>query len=133
MVGSESSSSCREQVNSNRLCRFGGPDLDEDDVEDLEEAPEGELESAEEEVLDQATAARSIVELRAEIETLRGLESLALDVRRSGTDTKWHELASLLNEIFASAPDELGPVGARIDADSCSPSTAIPSTTSNAV
>jgi len=95
----------------------GGPDLDEDDVEDLEEAPEGELESAEEEVLDQATAARSIVELKAEIETLRGLESLALDVRRSGTDTKWHELASLLNEIFASAPDELGPAGARIDAD----------------
>jgi SNF2 family DNA or RNA helicase len=89
-----------------------GPTLDSDDVEDLAEAPENELESAEEEILDQATAARSIVELKAEIETLKGLESLALEVRKSGTDTKWIELASLLNEIFASTPDQLGPAGA---------------------
>jgi len=33
-------------------------------------------------------------------ETLIGLESLALGVRNSGTDTKWRELASLLREIF---------------------------------
>ena len=51
-------------------------------------------------MLDQATAARSIAELKAEIETLRKLEALALEVRRSGTDTKWRELASLLGEIF---------------------------------
>src|SRR5688572_25295237 len=37
-----------------------GPTLDADDVEDLEEAPENEIEAAEEEILDQATAARSI-------------------------------------------------------------------------
>ena len=35
-----------------------GPVLDADDVEDLEEAPENEVEAAEEEILDQATAAR---------------------------------------------------------------------------
>ena len=46
-------------------------------------------------MLDQATAARSIAELKAEIETLKALESLALEARRSGTDTKWRELASL--------------------------------------
>ena len=56
--------------------------------------------SAEEAVLDQATAAQSMAELRAEIDTLTRLERLALDVRRSGTDTKWRELASLLGEIF---------------------------------
>ncbi len=78
------------------------PALDAEDVEDLEDAPDNEVEAAEEEILDQATAARSIVELKAEIETLKGLESLALGVRRSGTDTKWRELASLLGEIFTN-------------------------------
>jgi SNF2 family DNA or RNA helicase len=76
------------------------PDLDAEDVEDLEEAPENEVEAAEEEILDQATAARSIAELRIEIETLRRLESLALSIRRSGEDKKWRELATLLSEIF---------------------------------
>ena len=80
------------------------PALDAEDVEDLEDAPDNEVEAAEEEILDQATAARSIAELKAEIETLKGLESLALGVRRSGTDTKWRELASLLGEIFTTAP-----------------------------
>jgi SNF2 family DNA or RNA helicase len=78
------------------------PALDADDVEDLEEAPENEIEAAEEEFLDQATAARSIAELRIEIETLKVLESRAQEVRRSGLDTKWRELDGLLGEIFAS-------------------------------
>ena len=79
-----------------------GPALDPEDVEDLDEAPENEIEAAEQEVLDQATAARSIAELNAEIETLRHLEALALEVRRSGTDAKWRELASLLGEVFTA-------------------------------
>ena len=79
------------------------PVLDAEDVEDLEDAPDNELEAAEAEILDQATAARSMAELKAEIETLQRLEALALGVRRSGTDTKWRELASLLSEIFTAA------------------------------
>jgi SNF2 family DNA or RNA helicase len=94
------------------------PALDAEDVEDIEDAPDNEVEAAEEEILDQATAARSIAELRAEIETLKGLESLALGVRRSGTDTKWRELASLLDEIFTAtgianrAAEPVAPYGA---------------------
>lgn len=76
------------------------PALDSEDVEDLEEAPENEIEAAEEEILDQATAARSLNELKAEIETLRQLEVISLKVRNSGNDTKWRQLAGLLNEIF---------------------------------
>ncbi|MDD3846880.1 MAG: helicase-related protein [Syntrophorhabdaceae bacterium] len=76
--------------------------LDAEDVEDLEDAPDNEVKAAEEEILDQATAARSIAELKSEIETLSGLEALALAVRRSGTDTKWRELASLLSAIFST-------------------------------
>jgi len=80
------------------------PSLDAEDVEDLEDAPDNEVEVTEEEILDQATAASSIAELKAEIETLKGLEALALTVRRSGADTKWRELASLLSEIFTTIP-----------------------------
>ncbi|ABC75918.1 helicase-related protein [Syntrophus aciditrophicus] len=79
------------------------PILDTEDVEDLDEAPDNEVQVAEEEILDQATAARSIAELKAEIETLKDLEALALRVRHNGLDTKWRELSSLLGEIFTAA------------------------------
>lgn len=79
---------------------YTGAVLDVEDVEDLEDAPNSEVEAAEEEILDQATAARSIPELKAEIGTLRRLETLAGVVRHSGEDKKWRELASLLEEIF---------------------------------
>jgi superfamily II DNA or RNA helicase len=85
---------------------LAGPVLDTDDVEDLEEAPENEVEAAEEEILDQATAAATLAELKIEIATLARLEALAADVRRSGQDTKWRELAHLLGEIFT--PTALG-------------------------
>jgi superfamily II DNA or RNA helicase len=79
------------------------PALDPEDVEDLEDAPDNEVEAAEEQILDQATAARTITELRAEIGTLQHLEGLALAVRRGGEDRKWRELANLLAEIFTPA------------------------------
>ena len=86
-------------------------DLDEDDVEDLEEAPDDELQAAEEQIPDQATAARTIAELKVEIETLKRVEGLALSVRRSGADTKWRELASLLGEVFTPQAISKGSVG----------------------
>lgn len=79
------------------------PMIDAEDVEDLEDAPDNEVEAAEEEILDQATASRTIAELKAEIETLKRLESLALGVRRGGQDKKWSELASLLSHVFTPA------------------------------
>ena len=81
---------------------FTAPELDADDVADLDDAPEQEVEDAVARILDQATAARSIVELKAELETLKALEGLALGVRRRGADTKWRELATLLSEIFTT-------------------------------
>jgi superfamily II DNA or RNA helicase len=85
---------------------MAGPLLDADDVEDLDEAPEDEVEAAEEAVLDQATAAATLAELKLEIATLQRLEGLAAEVRRNGQDTKWRELSNLLGEIF-------GPSGGR--------------------
>jgi SNF2 family DNA or RNA helicase len=82
----------------------GTPTLAQEDFEDLDEAPDNELEAAEEQVLDQATAARTIDELKAEIGTLGRLESLAISVRRGAEDRKWRELAKLLSdEIFTPA------------------------------
>jgi hypothetical protein len=77
--------------------------LDEEDVEDLEDTPENEIEEAEGTILDRATAARTVAELKTEIAILKGLESLALTIRRSGEDKKWRELANLLTEIFTPA------------------------------
>ena len=65
---------------------------------ELDELPEEEIEMMEDEVVDQASAARSIAELQAEIDTLRRLESLALRVRQSGTDKKWEELSRILDD-----------------------------------
>jgi len=69
------------------------PNLEEEDMDDLEDAPEQELETAEEQIVDQATAALTISELEEEIRTLRGLESEAAKLKRSGNDTKWKELS----------------------------------------
>ena len=70
--------------------------LSDDDLEDLEDAPDAEQEAVEEQLVDQATAARTVRELELEIVALRGLEELAAQVRRSGRDKKWEELAGLL-------------------------------------
>ncbi|MBV9282125.1 MAG: DEAD/DEAH box helicase, partial [Chloroflexi bacterium] len=86
-----------------------GPYLTEEQVEDLEDAPDAEVELVEEEVADTATAARTVEELRKEILSLKRLEALALSVRRSGTDRKWEELRRLLQ----GADEMFDPTGQR--------------------
>src|SRR5205085_220486 len=61
-----------------------------------------------EEIVDRATAARTIAELETEILALQRLEELAATVRRSGNDRKWDELSKLLQgEGEAEAASEL--------------------------
>ena len=72
--------------------------IDRDALEGDDEATAEDVESAENEVVDEATAARNIGELEIEIEILRRLERFALDVRRSGIDRKWEELSRLLQD-----------------------------------
>lgn len=72
--------------------------LDEEAVADLDDAPAEESEAFEELVMDSATAALTVAELRAEIDTLTHLERIAFRVRHSGTDRKWEELAALLQD-----------------------------------
>lgn len=69
----------------------------DEDFDDEDYSSE-ELEREEENVADQASAARTIKELEAEIATLRQLEGLANEVRLSGEDRKWDELSRLLQD-----------------------------------
>lgn len=108
------------------------PDLDivlrapDDDA--LGEAPEAEIEQAEDALVDQATAARTIAELQAEITSLRALETEAQALRRSGQDAKWRQLDSILDDplmtgegntrrkliVFTEPRDTLGYLATRI-------------------
>jgi hypothetical protein len=75
-----------------------------EDWEDFEDdLLNDEREATEEELVDQATAARTIAELKTEIVLLQKLENLALQVKLSGTDRKWEELSRILQneaELF---------------------------------
>lgn len=75
--------------------------IDDDFSEDDYSAEE--LEQMEETVLDQATAARTIEELEAELVELRDLTAFARVVRASGRDRKWRELSSILQEQALAA------------------------------
>ena len=73
-----------------------------------DETPAEEVETTEEKVVARASAAQTIAELQAEIQTLQYLEKLARQVRHSGTDRKWDELSKFLQrKSDADAADEL--------------------------
>lgn len=71
------------------------PSYDPDDIDDV---PGAEAEEAEEQIVDQATAAATLAELEAEILILKDLEARALRLKLSGQDAKWRELESILDE-----------------------------------
>ncbi|MBX7223406.1 MAG: DUF3883 domain-containing protein [Blastocatellia bacterium] len=67
-----------------------------EDWDDFEDAPDAEVETVENQLLDLASASRTIAQLEKEIETLKRLETKAQVVRRSGVDRKWDELSGIL-------------------------------------
>ncbi|MHA6288085.1 helicase-related protein [Maricaulis sp. CAU 1757] len=69
-----------------------------DDLDDLEDMSEEEREAMEEDAIDQASSARTLAELEAEISSLKILEEQAYAVCQSGEDTKWSQLASILDQ-----------------------------------
>ncbi|GIL16885.1 MAG: RNA helicase [Oligoflexia bacterium] len=73
-------------------------DFTAEDIEDFEDLPENELEEQENEFVDQATASKTVAELQIEIDILKGLEAIAQQVIRSGTDRKWDEVSKILSE-----------------------------------
>ena len=81
--------------------------LSEDDLAffDYDDYDDRQIDRIETEVIDQATAAETVPELRKEIETLGRLVGIAAEVRQAGTDTKWEELSTLLQSDHMTAPD----------------------------
>ena len=73
------------------------PDVDISDYDD-EEYTGDEVETIEEELVDAATAARTIEELNLEIEALGVLVGSATRVRNAETDRKWNELRTILED-----------------------------------
>jgi superfamily II DNA or RNA helicase len=94
-----------EQSLRDRLAGLLGKDVPEA-LDDLDDLPSSEVEEIESDVVDAATAARTIAELDKEIALLADLEELARRVRHSGTDRKWTELRDLLSDnTVIRAPD----------------------------
>lgn len=77
--------------------------FDEDELDELDEASDTEFDVEESEILDEATAATTLAQLRVEIDALARLETVAQRLRVHGRDAKWQALAGVLGEIF-SAP-----------------------------
>ncbi len=86
----------QEEKLKKRASSYVFPDLE--DMDDFDDAPSEEIETAEEEIVDQATASQTIAEIEEEIRTLKRLTKMAGDVRASGEDRKWDELSKLLQE-----------------------------------
>ncbi len=75
------------------------PNLSDDDLDDMyDEAPQEEREKVEEALIDNATTARTIDELKLEIERLKQLEAKSKAVRLSGQDAKWTQLSTILDD-----------------------------------
>jgi len=73
------------------------PNFDVSDFDDDDFNAE-EIEELEEELLDAATAAQTVEELNAELIELTELIRVAKQVRDSGTDRKWTELSTILQD-----------------------------------
>jgi len=89
-----------EILNRGRASELSQPEFSIDinpDLWDDDDSSQDELEQFEQEVVDQATASRTIEELEIEIATLKRLEIQARAVKLSGTDTKWTELNAILD------------------------------------
>ncbi|MBB3909719.1 helicase-related protein [Sphingomonas desiccabilis] len=76
--------------------RIGLAETYADAPEDEEDLSAEEQEALEESLIDDATAAKTVVELEAEIVILKGLEDQARAVVASGQDRKWDELSKIL-------------------------------------
>ena len=75
------------------------PAMDDADLDEVyDDLSCEEVEKLEEQVVDEATAAQTVEELQAEINSLIEPVALAKRVRQAGEDRKWRELSNLLQD-----------------------------------
>ena len=85
--------------------KFASAALSEEMLSNLDEYGQDEIDDFEELISTGATTAETIEQLEIEVQTLRGLESMALGVLHSGTDTKWQQLERILDDDLMLDPD----------------------------
>ncbi len=79
--------------------------LSDEILSNIDEYSEEDIEEFEETISTTATSAETIEQLEIEVDTLKGLEQQALEVLRSGADTKWNELEKILDDDLMVDPD----------------------------
>ncbi len=77
---------------------FDLPNISNEMLRNLEEYGQEEIDELEELISTGATTAETVEQLELEVETLKGLENLALAVLSSGKDTKWQQLDRILDD-----------------------------------
>lgn len=85
--------------------QFAGETLSEEVLSNLDEFGQDEIDDLEELISTGATTAETIEQLEIEVQTLKGLESMALEVLGAGTDTKWQQLDRILDDDLMLDPD----------------------------
>jgi superfamily II DNA or RNA helicase len=74
------------------------PTVNPDILRNIDEYGQDEIDELEELISTGATTAETVEQLALEVETLKGLEAMALGVLRSGMDTKWSQLNRILDD-----------------------------------
>ncbi|WP_157080322.1 DEAD/DEAH box helicase, partial [Sphingobium cloacae] len=72
--------------------------INADMLRNIEEYGQEEIDELEDLISTGATTAETVEQLALEVETLKGLETMALGVLRSGVDTKWSQLNRILDD-----------------------------------
>lgn len=84
---------------------FAQPKANQDLLTNMDEYGQDEIDEMEDLISTSATSAETAEQLEIEVETLKGLEGMALRVLHSGHDTKWQQLDKILDDDLMLDPD----------------------------
>lgn len=99
------------ELSEARLARKGikstvhSADVTDEILKNIEELGQDEVDDLEDLISTGATTAETVEQLEIEVQTLQGLEAMALGVLRSGKDTKWTQLDRILDDDLMMDPD----------------------------
>lgn len=85
-------------VAAGRRASVSSAEVNADVLRNLEEYGQEEIDDLEDLIVTGATTAETVEQLAIEVETLKGLEQMALGVLRSGQDAKWTQLNRILDD-----------------------------------
>ena len=81
------------------------PKFTDDMMQNIEEYGQDEIDDLEDLISSGASSAETVEQLEIEVQTLKGLEKMALGVFHSGQDAKWQQLDRILDNDLMTDPD----------------------------